>query len=125
MIALTDPHDSTLRESLESLVQRPVEYVVTSKKDILQIIDRVYGFRSSVRGAEEHLGAGNRGPGLVQMVQLRSGEELASTAAQRRLPRSSSSGRIASYFSRSQATTAGFGTPQGYNRKSRNPNYFR
>jgi general secretion pathway protein E len=76
-IALTDPYDSALRESLESLVQRPVEYVVSAKKDILQIIDRVYGFRSSVRGAEEHLGDGPRGPGLVQMVQLRSGEELA------------------------------------------------
>ena len=82
-IALTDPNDSSLRESLESLVQRPVEYVVSSKKDILQIIDRVYGFRSSVRGATEHLGAGggSRGVGLVQMVQLRSGEELASSTA--------------------------------------------
>jgi general secretion pathway protein E len=82
-IALTDPNDSALRDSLESLVQRPVEYVVASKKDILQIIDRVYGFRSSVRGATEHLGAGggSRGVGLVQMVQLRSGEELASSTA--------------------------------------------
>ena len=82
-IALTDPNDSSLRESLESLVQRPVEYLVSSKKDILQIIDRVYGFRSSVRGATEHLGAGggSRGVGLVQMVQLRSGEELASSTA--------------------------------------------
>jgi general secretion pathway protein E len=81
-IALTDPNDSALRDSLESLVQRPVEYVVSSKKDILQIIDRVYGFRSSVRGATEHLGAGaGRGVGLVQMVQLRSGEELASSTA--------------------------------------------
>jgi general secretion pathway protein E len=80
-IALTDPYDSALRESLETLVQRPVEYVIASKKDILQIIDRVYGFRSSVRGAEEHLGGGKRGPGLVQLVQLRSGEELASATA--------------------------------------------
>jgi general secretion pathway protein E len=80
-IALTDPYDSALRESLESLVQRPVEYVVSSKRDILQIIDRVYGFRSSVRGATEHLGEGGRGPGLVQLVQLRSGEELANATA--------------------------------------------
>ena len=74
-IALTDPYDSALRDSLENLVQRPVEYLVSSKRDILQIIDRVYGFRSSVRGATEHLGDGPRGPGLVQLVQLRSGEE--------------------------------------------------
>jgi general secretion pathway protein E len=80
-IALTDPYDSALRDSLENLVQRPVEYLVSSKRDILQIIDRVYGFRSSVRGATEHLGDGPRGPGLVQLVQLRSGEELANATA--------------------------------------------
>ena len=80
-IALTDPYDSALRESLENLVQRPVEYVVSSKRDIVQIIDRVYGFRSSVRGATEHLGEGSRGIRLVELVQLRSGEELANANA--------------------------------------------
>jgi general secretion pathway protein E len=80
-IALTDPFDSALRESLESLVQRPVEYVVSARRDLLQIIDRVYGFRSSVRGASEHLGEGGRGAGLVELVQLRSGEELANATA--------------------------------------------
>ena len=44
-IALTDPFDSALRESLSSLLQAPLEYVVSTKKDILAHIDRVYGPR--------------------------------------------------------------------------------
>ena len=77
-VAITDPFDSALRGSLEDLVRKPVEYVVAAKRDIVAIIDRVYGFRTSVRGAEESLGAA-AGPGLVQMVQLRSGDELATS----------------------------------------------
>ena len=39
------PMDSSLRESLEQAIQAPIEYVVSSKRDILATIDRVYGFR--------------------------------------------------------------------------------
>jgi general secretion pathway protein E len=78
-MAITDPFDSTLRESLESLVQKPVEYVVSSKRDIIAIIDRVYGFRSSISAAEEEIGGSAAGPGLVEMVELRSGDELATS----------------------------------------------
>ncbi len=79
-VAITDPHDSALRESLESLVQRPLEFVVASKRDILAIIDRVYGFRSSVSRAQESLGAPAANSALVQLVELRSNEQLASTS---------------------------------------------
>ncbi len=79
-VAMTDPHDSSLRESLESLVQRPLEVVVASKRDILAIIDRVYGFRSSVSRAQEALGAPAANSALVQLVELRSNDELASTS---------------------------------------------
>ena len=77
VLALTDPFDTTLRESLENLIQRPLRYVVASKADILAIIDRVYGFRSKVSKAEEELGGGRAGGALVQLVELRSNDELA------------------------------------------------
>jgi general secretion pathway protein E len=79
-IALSDPYDGALRESLETLLRRPVTYVVSSKRDIVQIIDRVFGFRSSVKGATEQLGpsTGAGHTALAQLVELRSNDELAS-----------------------------------------------
>jgi general secretion pathway protein E len=77
-LAVTDPYDSALRESLSSLIQAPIEYVVSSKRDILAIIDRVYGFRSSVSAANETIGEG-RSEALAPFVELRSNEELASS----------------------------------------------
>jgi len=79
-IALSDPFDGALRESLEQLLRAPVTYVVASKRDIVQIIDRVYGFRSSVTRATEQLGptgGGAANSALTQLVQLRSNDELA------------------------------------------------
>jgi general secretion pathway protein E len=78
-VALTDPFDSALRDSLESLVRMPLELVVASKRDLLAIIDRVYGFRSSVSRAEESLGgvASGGAGALASIVELRSSEELA------------------------------------------------
>jgi len=78
-LAVTDPFDSALRESLRSLIPSPLEYVVASKKDILAIIDRVYGFRSSVSRASESLGEGAASAALASLVELRSNEELASS----------------------------------------------
>jgi general secretion pathway protein E len=79
VLAITDPFDSTLRESLESLIQRPIRYVVAAKRDILAIIDRVYGFRSKVSQAQQELGRSKAGGALVQLVELRSNDELANT----------------------------------------------
>jgi hypothetical protein len=45
-LAIADPFDATLRESLEAMLQRPLEYVVAAKRDILAVIERVYGFRT-------------------------------------------------------------------------------
>jgi general secretion pathway protein E len=47
-LTLVDPFDTALRDSLETLIPNPLEYVVASKSEVLAIIDRVYGFRSSV-----------------------------------------------------------------------------
>ena len=79
-IALSDPFDGALRENLESLLRVPVSYVVSSKRDIVQIIDRVFGFRSSVTRATEQLGppgGGAANSALTQLVELRSNDELA------------------------------------------------
>jgi len=75
-LTVTDPFDTALRESLENLLPNPLEYVVASRCDILAIIDRVYGFRSSVKEAHKELGPGRSGA-LVQLVALQSNQELA------------------------------------------------
>jgi general secretion pathway protein E len=79
-IAVTDPFDTALRDSLEQLIQAPLRYVVAAKCDIIAIIDRVYGFRSKVTQAQAQLGRGATGGALVQLVELRSNAELAATS---------------------------------------------
>ncbi|MDH3521332.1 MAG: GspE/PulE family protein [Myxococcales bacterium] len=81
VLAVTDPFDSALRESLENLIHEPLRYVVSAKSDIIAIIDRVYGFRSKVSQAQAKLGEGSRHGALVQLVELRSNDELATTTS--------------------------------------------
>ncbi len=76
-LAITDPFDSALRESLAQQLQVPLELVVSAKRDIVAIIDRVYGFHASVSGATESLGEGGAGAALAPLVELRSNDELA------------------------------------------------
>jgi general secretion pathway protein E len=78
-LTVIDPFDTMLRDTLENLIQEPLHYVVASKRDILAVIDRVYGFRSKVSQAEEQLGEGTRSGKLVQMVEVRSNDELATS----------------------------------------------
>jgi general secretion pathway protein E len=77
VLAITDPFDAPLRDSLQNLIRKPLEYVVSSKRDVLAIIDRVYGFRSSVSRAAERLSDGSAAAALAPFVQLRTNEELA------------------------------------------------
>ena len=73
VIAVTDPFDTALRDSLEQLIQAPLRYVVSAKCDIIAIIDRVYGFRSKVsQAAGAARRAASAGGALVQLVELRS-----------------------------------------------------
>lgn len=81
-LAIADPFDSALRESIETNLGRPVRYVVASKKDIVGIIERVHGFRSKVHLASEELESGSRSTALIELVELQSSDELsASTEA--------------------------------------------
>ena len=75
-LAIIDPFDSVLRDTLAQQLRVPLELVVSTKRDILAIIDRVYGFQASVSGAEESLGEGAAGAGLAPFVELRTNDEL-------------------------------------------------
>jgi general secretion pathway protein E len=78
-LAVIDPFDGSLREQLEIFLQEPIQYVVSSKNDILAVIDRVYGFRSKVNQAEKEIGPSSQAGKLVQLVEVRSNDELSNT----------------------------------------------
>ncbi len=78
-LAISDPFDSALREMLTELLRQPIQYVVSSKRDILSIADRVFGFRDSVKRAHTDLGDEAAAGQLVQLMQLRSNEDLATS----------------------------------------------
>jgi general secretion pathway protein E len=77
LLAITDPFDGALRETLRDLIRAPLHFCVSSKRDILSIVDRVYGFRDSVTRATSELGGARAQGTLVQLVELRSNDELA------------------------------------------------
>jgi general secretion pathway protein E len=76
LLAITDPYDTTLLESLQGMLSCPIEFVVSSKKDILRIIERVHGFRSQVDQASQELTKEGSGGALVELVELRSQAQL-------------------------------------------------
>ncbi len=78
-IAITDPFDSMLLETLASSVQASLTYVVSSKKDILNIIDRIYGLKTSINKAGSELGEHKNSGTLVQLMELHSNAELANS----------------------------------------------
>ncbi len=77
ILAVSDPFDTTLRETLQDVVRKPFVYAVASKRDILAVADRVFGLRTSIKQAASELGDRSPTAALVQMVQLRSTEEIA------------------------------------------------
>jgi general secretion pathway protein E len=79
-LALCDPFDTALRETLSDVVKGPVAYVVASKRDILAVADRVYGFRRSISAAGSS-STRSSANALVELVQLRSSEELAASSS--------------------------------------------
>ncbi|MFQ5515200.1 MAG: GspE/PulE family protein [Myxococcota bacterium] len=76
VLAITDPFDSTLIETLTSLLERKLSFVIASKRDILAHIDRIYGLKTSLAKAESDLGEASEIGALVQLVELRSNAEL-------------------------------------------------
>jgi general secretion pathway protein E len=80
VLAITDPFDSTLRESLENMVESRLSYMVSTKHDVLTIIERVHGFRSQVDKASQELTSEGSGGALVELVELRTNEQLAASS---------------------------------------------
>ena len=78
-IALIDPFDTGLRAELEGFLHESLRYTVCAKKDILAVIDRVYGFRSSVNQADQEIGPAQRAGKLVQLVEVKSADELSNS----------------------------------------------
>ena len=78
VLAVADPFDTALRETLQDVLRKPFVYAIASKRDIFAVADRVYGLRSSIKHAASELGDRSPTAALVQLVQLRSNEELAS-----------------------------------------------
>jgi len=79
-LALTDPFDTVLRQSLEDdMPNTNLSYVVSSKKDIVAIIDRVHGFQSRVNKAHQELG-GASSQAIVALVELRTSAQLSATS---------------------------------------------
>ena len=68
-----------MRAELEGFLHESLRYTVCAKKDILAVIDRVYGFRSSVNQADQEIGPAQRAGKLVQLVEVKSADELSNS----------------------------------------------
>lgn len=76
-VALYDPYNMEIQDNIKKVVSKKVEFVVSSRTDILKIINEFFGFKSSVLEAEkvtpERLAdLGN----LDQYVKLKSADEI-------------------------------------------------
>lgn len=75
-VAIADPFDTTALEEFARATGREVATVVSSKKDIVNIITQVYGFRQAVKSAVDDVSAGAKLQNLEQLVRVRSSEEI-------------------------------------------------
>lgn len=75
-LAIADPYDTAGFEEFARATGREVTAVVSSKRDIVNIINQVYGFRQAVSGAAQDVGAGAKLQNLEQLVRVRSSEEI-------------------------------------------------
>ncbi|MCK6550760.1 GspE/PulE family protein [Myxococcota bacterium] len=73
-VAIHDPYDTTGLEEFTRATGKQVQPVVSAKKDIVNIITQVYGFRQAVSGAVADAGA--KLQNLEQLVRVRSSEEI-------------------------------------------------
>ncbi|MCA9522642.1 MAG: type II/IV secretion system protein [Myxococcales bacterium] len=76
LVAMDNPFDIMLVESLRSLTQMPIQIVLAAKSDILKIITEVYGFRRSVTAAVQDLGHSADLGNLEQLVKLKAVQEI-------------------------------------------------
>ncbi len=71
LLAVDDPWARDVRVTMEARVGRPVELVVARRSEILRVLDDVFEFRASVRGAAAEIGEGGTDLGnLEQLVRI-------------------------------------------------------
>ncbi len=75
-VATIDPFDQWAVESAEQSVGKKLELVVASKSDIQRLIAEFYGFRRSVKSAEDKLTSGVDIGNLEQLVRMKSANEI-------------------------------------------------
>jgi general secretion pathway protein E len=75
-VATLDPFDGWGIETAERSVGKKLELVVASRSDIQRLITEFYGFRRSVKSAEDKLSTGIDIGNLEQLVRMKSSQEL-------------------------------------------------
>lgn len=75
-VALDNPFNIELIDSLRALSGCDIEVIVSSKQDILRCIRDIYGFNSSVEQAAGEIVGGTDISNLEQLMHLRTSEEL-------------------------------------------------
>ncbi len=79
ILATSHPFNPIALETLERMAMKKLSLVVASHSDIHRIITDFYGFRGSVKRAEEKLSAGVDIGNLEQLVRLKSEREIESS----------------------------------------------
>ena len=79
VIAVAEPIDHELFESLRRLTGRELRLVVASKSDIQRIISEFYGFKTTLEQAEREFSRTDDGSNLEQLFRLKSDAELDAT----------------------------------------------
>jgi general secretion pathway protein E len=78
-VATDNPFNLEAFESLRSLTGGTVEVVLASKGDIQRCIREIYGFRKTLRAAEQDLGTGTDLGNLERLFKLKSFDEIEAT----------------------------------------------
>ncbi len=79
IVAMANPFDVEILDNIARVVHMKVTPVVTSRSDIIRLLDEFYGFKRSVSAAENEFSGSSVDLGnLEQYVRLKSAEELPS-----------------------------------------------
>ncbi len=76
IMAVVDPFELEAVEDLRRTNKLNIEFVLSSKSDILKTLKEFHGFRSSVIEAQKEMAAGFDIGNLEQFVQLKAGSEI-------------------------------------------------
>ncbi|MHB0972062.1 MAG: GspE/PulE family protein [Thermoanaerobaculia bacterium] len=75
-VSVVNPFDVPSIDSYRAIVQSDLEIVVSAETDVMQVINELYGFRTSVTKAERDLRGGFDLGNLEQYVKLKSGSDI-------------------------------------------------